>query len=69
MADKIGDGSGVGQCAVFEAYLLKNPGKVQINEALRKLGNDPSKPTGFVFFGGGKKIGNRECEKYVGTEN
>lgn len=62
--DKIGNGSGIGKCAEFEAYLLKNPSIKQQNDALIKLGNEPSKPYGRVFYGGSKGNRYRNCEKY-----
>lgn len=57
--DTIGDGTGIGQCLIFEAYLQKNPSCHAIRMALIDLGNAPDNST---FWGGDVK--DRNCKKY-----
>ena len=57
--DKAGSGLGIGACAEFNAYAAKRPTKVQIDQALIKLGN---KAGCDVFWGG--DLRDRRCEKF-----
>ncbi len=59
--DTIGDGMGLGQCLVFEAYLQKNPSEHSIRLALLDLGNAPDNS---AFWGGHPDVKNRNCKKY-----
>ena len=59
--DKIGSGSGIGRCSVFEDYIAKKPGKAAIRKALMSLGNDPDR-NGDVFTGG--TLIDRNCAKF-----
>jgi len=56
--DKIGDGTGIGQCKLFADYCAKNPSEKAKRLALYQLGDS----AGIGIFWGG--CGTRECKRW-----
>lgn len=58
----IGNGSGIGQCAEYNAYLATKPSAQGKRMALMSLGQNPNCE---VFWGGSRNgVNTRTCEKY-----
>lgn len=60
IADKVGDGTGIGECQAYTEYKTKNPGQTALRRALLALGNRPD----YELFWGAS--GKRECAKFEG---
>ncbi len=61
IADTVGGGDGVGECAEYEAYKKKKPSPKQLDKAYRLLGNKS-------FFGGNNGVLDRYCDKYLSKD-
>jgi hypothetical protein len=59
IADKIGDGSGIGRCKCYSQYKASGAPENALKMLLIELGSSPNNE---LFWGG--TIANRECNRY-----
>jgi len=60
IADKVGDGGGLGQCQAYAAMLKSDAEPLVLRDFVRELGGDPNC---VVFWGG--EVADRACLHYA----